>query len=315
MMRRSVLLTGAGALFALPPRIARAQDAPAVRLAMNETDVTAVVNYADAQGYFKNAGLDVSIIIVANGPAVIAAVLGGSADVGASNIGSLSVARSRGLPIKVFAPAGLADKAATGDLIVTGVDSPIRSGADLNGKVIGIAGLKTLQQAIAMGWIDRHGGDARSVKFVEIPFSDMGPALDSKRVDAALIDEPFTTMLRPAVRSLGNQFDGMALPFPIYGFFATEPYLQSHAATVTRLAGAIRQAALWGNTHHAESAAVVSRYTKIDVGIVQKMARMTYGTKTQIDPAEIKPLIDGMAKYGIMTQSIDPAELIWTPAR
>ncbi len=314
-MRRKTLLAGAGAVLALSPSIAAAQDGPGVRLAINETDVTAVVNYADAQGYFKGAGLDVSIVVVANGPAVIAAVLGGSADAGASNIGTLSVARSRGLPIKVFAPAGLADQAARGDLIVVAIDSPVHVAADLAGKVVGIAGLRTLQQAIAMGWIDRHGGDARSVKFIEVPFPEMGPALDAKRIDAALIDEPFTTMLRPSVRSLGSQFDGLSLPFPIYGFFATETYLQGHAAIVSKLAGAIRRAALWGNAHHAESAAIVSRYTKIDLAVVERMARMTYGTQTQIDPAQIKPLIDEMVKYGMMAQPIDPADLIWAPAR
>ena len=297
------------------PAAVSAQDMPRVRLAMNETDVTAVVNYADVRGDFTAAGLAVSIIVVANGPAVIAAVLGGSADIGASNMGSLAIARARGLPVKVFAPVGLADKSATGDLIVVRQDSPIRTAADMNGKIVGIAGLKTLQQAIAMGWIDRFGGDARSVKFIETPFSEMGPALDQKRIDVALIDEPFTTLLRPSVRSIGSQFDGMTLPFPIYGFFATETYLQNNGAAVSRFTSAIRQAALWGNTHHKESGAIVASYTKLDPAVIDKMARMTYGTKTPIDPAEIRPLIDGLVKYGMMPQPIDPADLLWPSAR
>ncbi len=194
MDRRAFL--GAASALAVVPAVGRAADLAVVNVGTIPTDVSAVVNYALELGYFKDVGLDVRITTLTSGPVVATAVAGGSVDVGAANVGSLTVARARGVPLRVFAPAGLADAAATGDIIAVLKDSPIQTASDLNNKTIGIVAVKTMQHAAVMLWIDRHGGDSKTVKFVEIPFPEMSVALTSRRVDAVLPDEPFIPKAR-----------------------------------------------------------------------------------------------------------------------
>ena len=60
-----------------------------LRIASTPIDVGAEVYYAQALGMFKQAGLDVQIQSIDNGAAIAAAVAGGAADIGQSNVVSL----------------------------------------------------------------------------------------------------------------------------------------------------------------------------------------------------------------------------------
>ena len=273
------------------------------------SDVSGVLVYGIDRGAFKAAGIDVALTSLTSGPVVANAVAGGSLDVGAANVGSLCVARSRGVPFKIFAPAGIADETASGDIIAVLKDSPVKSAADLNGKTVGIVALKTMQHAAALAWIDKRGGDSKSVKFIEVPFPEMGAALDAHRVDAALPTEPFTTSLRAQVRSLGGQWEAMKMPFPIFAFFATEAWLAAHGDVAVTFANVIRQTAVWANAHRKDSALMLAKFANLDPQLAATMGRSTYGTS--VDPATIQQIVDIQLKYGMMTAPIDPSDLIW----
>jgi NitT/TauT family transport system substrate-binding protein len=308
-LRRDFLASAVA--FAALPAAARAADLPVVNVGTIPTDVSAVVNYALDLGYFKDAGLDVRLTTLTSGPVVANAVAGGSLDVGAANVGSLTVARSRGVPLRVFAPAGMADSAATGDIIAVLKDAPIQSAADLNGKTIGIVAVKTMQHAAVLLWIDRDGGDSKTVKFVEIPFPEMYVALQGHRVDAVLPDEPFTTMMRANVRSLGNQWSAMHEPFLIFGFFSTEQWLAAHPDLAAKFSSAILRAAKWANGHRKDSAEILVRYTKVDPAIASTMGRSTYGTA--LEASMIQPIVENLVRYGMLEKPVDANDLIWRP--
>ncbi|HEY5341072.1 MAG TPA: ABC transporter substrate-binding protein [Candidatus Aquilonibacter sp.] len=306
---RATFLAGAAASLGAMPLRTRAADLTEVSAGTIASDVSAVLVYALDRGTFKGAGLDIKLTTLRSGPVVANAVAGGSLDIGAANVGSLCVARSRGIPLKMFAPAGIADAAATGDIIAVLKDSPIKTAADLNGKTVGIVALKTMQHAAVLAWIDKHGGDSKSVKFVEVPFPEMGGSMEAHRVDATIPTEPYTTSLRPIVRSLGDQWDAMKMPFPIFAFFATETWLATHADTAVTFASVIRQTAFWANAHRKETALMLAKFAKLDPELAKTMGRSTYGTT--LDAAMIQPIIDIQVKYGMMAKPIDPAEMIW----
>jgi NitT/TauT family transport system substrate-binding protein len=306
---RATFLAGTAAALGALPRAARAAGTP-VNAGTIPTDVSGVLVYGLDRGAFKNAGLDVTLTSLTSGPVVANAVAGGSLDVGAANVGSLCVARSRGVPFKIFAPAGVADADATGDIIAVLNDSPIKTPAELNGKTVGIVALKTMQHAAALALIDKRGGDSKSVRFIEVPFPEMGAALDAHRVDAALPNEPFTTSIRSRVRSLGGQWEAMKTPFPIFAFFATETWLGAHGDTALTFAGVIRQTAVWANAHRKDTAQMLAKFANLDPQTAATMGRSTYGTTTP-DPASIQQIVDIQLKYGMMTTPIDPVEMIW----
>lgn len=311
-LARATFLSGAAAAAAALPAPVRAAGT-IVNAGTIPSDVSGVLVYGIDRGSFRNAGIEVALTSLTSGPVVANAVAGGSLDVGAANVGSLCVARSRGVPFKIFAPAGIADEAATGDIIAVLKDSPIKSAADLAGKTVAIVALKTMQHAAALAWLDQHGADSKSVKFIEVPFPEMGAAMDAHRVDAALPTEPFTTSLRSRVRSLGGQWAAMKMPFPIFAFFATESWLATHGDTAVAFANVIRQTAIWANGHRKDTALMLAKFANLDPQLAVTMGRSTYGTA--VDPATIQQIVDIQVKYGMMTTPIDPVDLIWKGPR
>lgn len=278
-------------------------------------DPMAMAYYAKDQGYFTRAGLDVAITSFGGGagPSMATSVLTGTLDIGYVDITALSSAHLRGLDLKVFAPGAMATTETRTDQLAVLNASTITKASDLNGKTVGLVVLKSSQQVAAMAWVDKHGGDSRSLKFVEIPFTEMAPALEQGRVDAAAMAEPLITYAKRTVRPLGNIFDGIANRLVFMAFFSTTAWLQSHSAVAASFDGAIRQAAVWANANHAASAEILTKYSKMDPSIVTMMNRATFGTT--IDPTLIQPVIDASAKYGVIDKAYPAADLIWQAPR
>ena len=305
----TLALIGAVAVFAVPSTT-RAADPIVINVGALPVDTSAVVFYAQDQGYFKAAGLDVKIQTMASGPVLAQAVAANAIDIGVANVATVASARLRGVPLKFIAPAAIASEQTRTDLIMVPKDSPIQKASDLNGKTVGLNGLKDLQQICAMAWIDKHGGDSKTLKFIEIPFPQMGGAMDQKRVDAALPVEPFASADKATARSLGNVLDGVGKQYMIVGWLATDSWLATHADAATRFASAIAKAATWANGHEKESAAILVKNSKLDPAIADTMARAIYGTR--VDPALLQPVIDAALKYGVIDKTVAATDLIWT---
>jgi NitT/TauT family transport system substrate-binding protein len=311
-LTRSTFIAGAAALAVAPSALLAATGEPAViRAGTIPADVSAVITYADNLGYFKDAGLDVQIQIMQSGPVIAPAVIGGTLDVGAANIASIAAARERGLLLKFFAPASIATPTTMTDPVMVRKDSPIKSAADLNGKIVAIVATKTMQDAAFRLWADKHGGDSKSIKLIEIPFPEMVGALDSGRVDAAIPSEPFASMGMAANRLLGSVYASMPATILVFGFFATDTWLNAHPDQAVKFAAAIHKAAVWANAHPKESAAMLTKFTKVDQTVALSMSRAVYATS--LEPAEIQPVLDNAVRYGMLDKPLDANELIWKP--
>jgi NitT/TauT family transport system substrate-binding protein len=307
---RTLVLAAVFVAAAVAPSGVRAADPIVINVGALPVDTSAVVFYAEDQGFFKAAGLDVKIQTMASGPVIAQAVAANAIDIGVANVATVASARLRGVPLKFIAPAAIASDQTRTDLIMVPKDSPIQKASDLNGKTIALNGLKDLQQICAMAWVDKHGGDSKTLKFIEVPFPQMGGAMDQKRVDAALPVEPFATAAKATNRSLGDVLDGVGSRYMIVGWLATDSWLAGHADAATRFASAIAKAAAWANDHEKESAAILVRNSKLDPTIAATMARAIYGTR--LEPALLQPVIDAAVKYGVIDKPVATADLIWS---
>jgi NitT/TauT family transport system substrate-binding protein len=306
--RRFIALAAAlsGAL-TVSSRAGFAADLPVVTIGTIPSEMDAIIDYGLDLGYFKSAGIDVHNTVLRSGPAVAAALAGGSLDAGLINTGTLAAARSRGVPLKFFASCAI--QTPGNDLALVRKDSPIKAVTDLGGKTVGIVAINTVQHAVVRLWLDKAGIDSKSVKFLEVPYPQMQAALEQNRVDVTLPAEPFLTAARAATRSIGDPDDAMPPHYLIFGFAANETWLKANAPLAKSLAAAISRSAAWGNGHRGESAQTLVRTLNLDPAKVGEMLRTAYGTA--IDPAQIKPVIDLMVKYGLLDKPVDAGDLIW----
>jgi NitT/TauT family transport system substrate-binding protein len=304
---RGVRLTAALGIMAvlLAPPVLQAQPALTVlTIGTLSSDNSAAVYYAQELGIFKKYGIDAQISPYTSGPVTAAAVTGGAIDIGVANVASIAVARTRGVPLKFLFPASIAGAGTLTDQIAVAKDSTITNAADLNGKTIGVNGLRDLQQLCAMSWADKHGGDSKTLHFIEIPIPQMGTALSLHRVDAALPVEPFVTAQKDLIRSLGTVLDGVGPRYMVIGYLASDAWLATHADLAARFVRAMREASVWGNTHRAESAVMIERIMHVDPAVGATMNR-----------ALMQPVLDAALKYGILERPVPTSDLIWRAPR
>lgn len=307
-MKRSTVLTVLGAAAVAPAIPLRARAADTVRFATIPIDTGAQVYFADAQKMFAKAGLDAHVQSIPNGSAITAAVLGGSVDVGFSNILSLATAHEKGVPVTLIAPAGLYLSKAPTSVLMVPKDSPATDARSLNGKTVAVNGLRNITQLAVQAWADKNGGDSKTLKFVEMPFTDMPLALASHRVDAALIAEPAVTEAKANARLFGKPYDAIASDFLIAGWFTSKSWAAAHPDLVKKVAAVIRESGAWANKNGAASADVLASATKLDAATLKSMVRSVYAEK--LEPGSIQPLIDLAARYGILKASFPAQDLI-----
>ena len=296
-MKRTHVLSAAAAVAA--PLPVRAQASDALRVALVPVENAAQAYFAAELGLFAKARLDVDLQPLSNGGAIASAVAAGGADIGFATVIPLALAHVRGLPL-VFVAAGYVsnDRLPTSAMLVL-PDAPIHRGADLNGKVVGTNGLATINEYVPRAWIDATGGDATTVRFVELPFSGMPAALASGRVDAAYVAEPFTTQAKAHARVL---FYGTAVTKDgdvLGGWFAATEWARTHTDVVRRFAGVMQQAAAWANANPAACAAILSRRLKIEPQLAAAINRTTFAER--LSAPRMQGSIDLAARYAHFT--------------
>jgi NitT/TauT family transport system substrate-binding protein len=281
----------------LLPAFGGAQTAPTVNVTTTYIDSGAEPFYAVEMGFFKKNGLTANLIPGKNGSAMVAAVISGSADVGYTDIGALAKAYSKGFKLVAIAPAALWTDAAPVNQIIVEKNSPVHNAKDLNGKVFAVPGLGTGSEYAARAWIDKNGGDANSVKFIELPYSSMPAALDAGRIDAGYVAEPFLGAAKKNGRLLAYADDAIAKLCLRTVWVSTPEWAAAHADIVKRFAATMRETALWANNkqNQAKSAEILVNYTKIDPSLVSSMIRAAYGV--QLTTALVQPQIDVTARY------------------
>src|SRR5579875_3703679 len=100
--------------------------------------------------------------------------------------------RKYGLDVQpsIVAPGAMLFVAHSPTMTLVLRDSPIRTGRDMNGKTLGSSSLRDINSAATLAWIDKTGGDSKTVRVVEVPASAGAAFLEEHRVDAVTLNEP-----------------------------------------------------------------------------------------------------------------------------
>ena len=309
--RRAFLGSLTAAAFA--PRWAQAQTLSPLRATSAIDDAATPYLYAMESGLFRKNGFDASLERATSGAAAASAVVGGSYEFGKSSLISLLSAHARGLPLVIVAAAGDYDSSAPSSAIVARADSPLRTGADFNGKIVAVSAINDQFSLSVRAWVDAHGGDASTVKLIEIPMSAAAVAITSGRIDAAVLGQPF---LRPAlesktIRAVGDPISALGNHHTDSAWFTTTAFAQKNTDYVNRFIRTIRDAASYTNAHHPQTAYLLAKFALMLPSDITK-ARMLQGT--HLDPANIQVLIDAAARYKIIPERFEARDFIYQNA-
>lgn len=295
---RAAIALLATTLLAAFPVPGSAQSLPHVRIGTPGGDANAGCWYALDQGSYRKAGLDVEVqAIRGSGAGSISAAVGGAIDIGESDLVAIAAARQHGIPLVILAPSGMYDANAPTTSLVVAKNSPTHTAKDLEGKTVGVLSLEGPSKVGTSAWIDKNGGHAQNVKFVELSAPEMAEAVARGTVAAATIPEPFLTVAKEKTQVLGDVYTAIAPHFEISAWFATAEWVAKNRATVKAFQQAMHETAAWANVpaNRPRSAEILAKYRKLDLSLLSRMTRATYGDV--FDPALAQPLLDAAFKY------------------
>jgi len=311
---RSRMLIGSAAALALAPRAARAQQLLKIRLVGVHTDDLTPVYWGLQNGMYQKAGLDIEMIAANSGTAATTAVVAGTYELGKGSVIASLVAHLKGLPLTIIANGVVWDPKAPTTLAVVAADSPLKRPRDLTGKTGSAAALNDIVTLTIANWVDKDGGDSKTMKWIEIPNSAEAAAIEQHRIDVCQLNEPMYTAAIEGgkVRPLGDGLSGKAIAdhYVIAVYFAHQDFATKNPEAVRAFARVTYEAARYTNGHHTETAQMMSDVTKIPLETMRKIFRAPAATTG--DPTLLQPVIDLAAKYGNITQAFSAKDIYFS---
>ena len=299
-----------GVVGGMGPAANAASTGDLIRVGSSPFEAAADAYYAQDQGFFERNGLNTTTQVIPNGAATLAAVVGGSLQIGLGNTLNVVQAVERGLKVEFIAPDYMyaRDEPASSQLVVA-PNSPIRTAKDLDGKTIAITSNPSIDSIAVDSWMEANGGDWTSVKYTEAHPDLMAAEVANGRVDAALIGQPAlgAALAGGTVKVLARPYDAVGFRVMVTGYIATDAWAAAHPDDVRRFQTAINEAAAWAVRNPENAADVLAKYLKIQISRVHE-----YHPRS-LDPALIQPMLDKAYRFKMIPRPMQAEGIISKP--
>lgn len=310
--RRAVILTWA--LCAMAPGMSLA-DAVKLRMAHLMADSMLPILAAKDAGAFDKAGIDLQLTEVQGGPAVVAAIASGDADVGYSAPVPPINARLNGVPVKMILALGQEmDAASSSTWIVASKASGIADLKGLKGHKVAINANGSGCDLAVRDHLAAAGLKAEDVSIVVLPFPDQEAALQQGAIDAACTINPFyasmahNTAVAPVTLAAGLLAD-QKNPTLSDVIYTTDDFLAKNKDALTAFAKVVEtaHAAMLADPAAMQAAAV--KYLGLTADAAKDFKLPVLKSSTAIDPKDVQTLLDAMKRDGMLSADVSSADL------
>ncbi|NKX54717.1 ABC transporter substrate-binding protein [Arthrobacter mobilis] len=263
------------------------------------------------EGIFEAEGLDVELTQAQGGAAIVPAITNGQMDFGFSNVTSLIIARSKGLPLKMMASgsSSTGDQDADFAAVMVKPDSGIKEIKDLVGKKIAVNTLNNISDSTISAAVEEAGGDPKQIDFVEMPFPDMRAALEQDNVDAIAAVEPFVTMAKgdgavPVFSNYAHPVDDLTVAV----YFTSEQFAQQNPEVTEAFVTAMKKSQAFAEENPDKVRAILPEYTQLDPSVIKDLTLPKFAQEVNAD--SIETIADISLKNGLIEEKPDMQALL-----
>lgn len=237
---------------------------------VNDLQISAAMMIAENQGYFKEYGLDVECVYMANVPEIAAIMANGDAKIACANNYSTPTWRVNGAPCKIIAPT--CNMGGTQCLLLR-EDIEITSAKDLEGLTMGMVSGST-QYVTFRNMCKDLGVDPDSITIATLQFADQLSALSSGDIDIMAVPEPWVTkaqeqcnafLLCSGTKSYIPGAEGDVLWCNMYATLnANDEWAAANPNTIKLMLLAFQKATDFINTNRDEAVKILAAHIGMD---------------------------------------------------
>jgi NitT/TauT family transport system substrate-binding protein len=278
-LRKSALAAGALAAPAAPFRTRAAAPLKPVTFTLDWLYQGASAGFlvAHEKGFYREAGLDVTILAGKGSGTTAQLVASKATPIGFSDGFVVANSVAKGMPIKTVATIYRRDPAA----IMVLDDSPIRTPKDLEGRTVAMtAGSAQFQQWPA--YVKGAGIDPAKVKIINVDPAGVGPALVSGKADAI---GGYVFSYAPSIEVRAKKklrlfwFADSGVTIVSNGIIVHQDLLKSDPELIRAFVPASIKGFIYGRQHMDEAIAAVKKYQPTaDAGVTKRECELSWET-------------------------------------
>lgn len=267
---------------------------------------------AKDQGIFDRHGLDIDFTLAQSGAVMPPALMSGSVQIAAPTSTVLVQAHAQGIDLVAIANTAAYPSAADGQ-IVGRTGSGLKETRDLMGHKVGLPSLGGIFEVLMRDWVRKAGGDDTKVQWLEVQLRQMGDALKSGLVDAAVPVEPFySRIVQSGIGYPMGDFEAAVPAGTIPVLYATtRDFASAHPDAINAFRTSLAEAIVFiDNPANADAVrASIASHTKLPPEAAATL-KIPSGLQVAVKPEGLKYWIDVMHQQGLIDHAIDPASLI-----
>jgi len=272
-------------------------------LALSSFMGNGLVFVAQANGYFAQEGLEVTIQPHPSGLSALQSAMGGNAGLaGVADTPLMFAAMGDRPPVII---ASIASNI-TDQGIVSRRDRGIASIADLRGKRVGVT-LRTSAHFLLDVTLVRNGVRPEEVVRVDLKPQNMADALSKGDVDAVATWWPYGKEAETALGANGIVFQGRQIHSYTFNLAGLHSYVDANPAAITRLLKALVRAERFVSEQPAVARAIVASAMKLAPEAVAD-AWPHYRLRVTLDQSLLALLEDG-SRWAIRNRYVERAEV------
>ena len=160
-----------------------------VKIGYLPSDHDAALFVADAQGLYKNKGINTELVQFNNGGDLMTAMASGDVDVGYVGIAPVLSSVSSGVPVKVISAAQI-----EGSGIVVSKNANINNAHDLAGKTVATPGEASIQHVLLSAYLKANAMSLNDINESAMKVPSINDALKTGNLPAAITFQPYVSL-------------------------------------------------------------------------------------------------------------------------
>lgn len=292
-------------------------DAPAeltkMKIALIPISPVSPIMLGIEQGFFEDAGIDLTPQMINEGPAIVPAVMSNDVQAGFAGMPSIIKAFDSGLSIQLVAGAeqgpGSAEEDHTRMMVMC--DGPIKTPADLEGQKVAIGALGGIDNLVVNASLANGGADLDKVTLVEVPFDNQFQAMQRGEVAAINAAEPYSTIAeRSGACELTKGYSEAGKFLPIAGYLMNIDFIEKNPELTTKFVEAINRSNEYANKNPDEIRRILTTYTAMSEEDVKDIPLPGVPTRP-FTSDDLVMMAELMSKFSDYSGTTEVGGLLW----
>jgi len=219
-----------------------------------------LVKIADAKGFFREEGLDVTLQLHPFGKAALQSLLDGKADLATAADTPIMFAMMKGARLSVLATI---DTSTRDEAIIARKDRGISAAADLKGRRVGVT-LGTAGDYFLDSYLVLNAVSRKDVVIVDMKPDEMTEALMQGKIDAVSVWQPHIANLRRTLGELGIMLHSDSVYTETFDVVSMQTLTRERPEAIRRLLRALVKAEAFVAANAGESQRIMAEFSGMD---------------------------------------------------